>query len=76
MQTSGPLVPSEVRSQAALHSATPPDFFSGRTCVGVLITAPRRADKESTDFKGPFSSRGRVLLAGPFSFRKGVANQA
>ncbi len=30
IRTSGPLVPNEVRYQAALHSAAPPDLFSGR----------------------------------------------
>ena len=33
IRTSGPLVPNEVRYQAALHSAAPPDLFSGRTLL-------------------------------------------
>ena len=33
IRTSGPLVPNEVRYQAALHSAMPPDFFSGCTLL-------------------------------------------
>ena len=34
IRTSGPLVPNEVRYQAALHSAAPPDLFSGRNLLG------------------------------------------
>ncbi len=34
IRTSGPLVPNEVRYQAALHSAAPPDHFSGRILLG------------------------------------------
>jgi hypothetical protein len=34
IRTSGPLVPNEVRYQAALHSAAPPDHFSGRNLLG------------------------------------------
>jgi|HubBroStandDraft_6_1064221.scaffolds.fasta_scaffold1206287_1 hypothetical protein len=33
IRTSGPLVPNEVRYQAALHSAAPPDYFSGHTSL-------------------------------------------
>ena len=33
IRTSGPLVPNEVRYQAALHSAAPPELFSSRNLL-------------------------------------------
>jgi hypothetical protein len=36
IRTSGPLVPNEVRYQAALHSGAPPNLVSGRTLLGRL----------------------------------------
>ena len=54
IRTSGPLVPNEVRYQAALHSGAPPNLVSGRT----LLRCPY-----SGAWARPQAPRGTVSIA-------------